>query len=256
MGPQTGVGDPITKGWRAFGLAEDLDVDFHAVSRPFLVTALLAGCGAPRDDAYWWDQTLGARTAALLDLLATTEGMAPLGLQARCRQAACGALFEFDLSIEAVLDAVLQQEPADGPISSTLPDTRPLTLRKPTGRDLQDWCSRGLSSREQAVEAMVRSLVIEGEVRREDTPAIAGILAEADPLVAFGVSCTCPVCGAPAEVPVDLEAIALRRLRQRQHSLLREIHALASRYGWSEEQILAIPPARRARYLTLIEEGA
>jgi hypothetical protein len=64
------------------------------------------------------------------------------------------------------------------------------------------------------------------------------------------------VCDVPTEVRIDLEDIALTRLQQQQRALLREIHVLASHYGWTEAQILAVAPARRARYLSLIDEGA
>ena len=36
-------------------------------------------------------------------------------------------------------------------------------------------------------------------------------------------------------------------------ALLHEVHRLASAYGWSEAQILALSPARRAQYLALVE---
>ena len=56
------------------------------------------------------------------------------------------------------------------------------------------------------------------------------------------------------EVAVDLEALALRRLYARQDALLATVHRLASRYGWTESEVLAVPARRRARYLALIEE--
>jgi hypothetical protein len=75
-----------------------------------------------------------------------------------------------------------------------------------------------------------------------------------DPLVDFSVASTCPACGATAELPVDLEELALSRFAVRQRALLQEVHVLASRYGWSEDDILALPPARRARYVRMIED--
>lgn len=240
------------EGWRPFGRADDLDVDFNTTDRPALVTALLASCAAPRNDHYWWGQAVSARTAALLRLLAATDGIDHVGLQARCREAACAAWFEFDLPLAAVLDRL----PADEPIRACLPGARLVTLRRPTGRDLSDWRAQRPSSRTLAVEAMLRSLVIEGAVNAEDAPVLGEILANEDSLVVFSVACACPQCDGPTEVRIDLEDIALTRLRQRQHALLREVHVLASHYGWTEGQILAVAPARRARYLRLIEEGA
>ena len=34
--------------------------------------------------------------------------------------------------------------------------------------------------------------------------------------------------------------------------LLPEVHALASSYGWSEKEILALSPARRRSYIALL----
>jgi hypothetical protein len=74
-----------------------------------------------------------------------------------------------------------------------------------------------------------------------------------DPLVDFTVSCTCPACGDAQEVAVDLESFALASLARRQRALLQEVHRFASHYGWTESDVLAVPPARRAHYLLLIE---
>ncbi|MGH8666102.1 MAG: hypothetical protein ACREUX_17715 [Burkholderiales bacterium] len=103
------------------------------------------------------------------------------------------------------------------------------------------------------MQTMLDSLLLEGEARAEDAPLLARTLAERDPLVALSVLCPCPACGADNDIPIDLEAVALARLDHRRRSLLHEIHALASRYGWTEAEIVALPPARRAHYLALIE---
>ena len=81
---------------------------------------------------------------------------------------------------------------------------------------------------------------------------MAEALSTIDPLVAFTVDCTCPVCGAANEVRIDLEDIVLARFNQRQLALMREIHGLASHYGWTEAEILAVPASRRAHYLDMI----
>jgi hypothetical protein len=102
---------------------------------------------------------------------------------------------------------------------------------------------------------MLDRLVVEGSVEGDDEPAVADAMATHDPLVAFAVSCACPACGTARDHPVDLEAAVLARLGARRRSLLRELHTLASRYGWTESEILAVAPARRAQYLALIEDG-
>jgi hypothetical protein len=236
---------------RAFGQPRDLDVDFARADRPGLVTLLLAQCDEGRDAQYWWARTVSARVAALLRLVALTEACGALSLAARCTAGDCGERYEFDLSLQAVLAA----EADDAPVTAQLGPQRSATLRRPTGEDLRAWRAARPASSEAAMRMMLESLLIAGEARSEDAAALSAALAREDPLVSFAVSCACPACGAPSEVGVDLEGLALARLAARQRMLLEDVHALASRYGWTESEVLSIAPSRRARYRALIEAG-
>lgn len=77
-------------------------------------------------------------------------------------------------------------------------------------------------------------------------------LADADPLADLQLDIGCPACGRrwtalldpPSFVWSEIDAWALR--------LLREVHLLAVAYGWSERDILALAPARRAAYLAML----
>lgn len=235
---------------RPFGrAAEDLEFDFGTGDRPALVTALLATCAAPTDAKHWWHQPVSERTAALLALLRESEGGEAIALTLRCEAAGCGARFEIELP-----HAVLAVEPSEKEtIEVRRDDGGLLSLRLPTGEDLRALRALRPASREQALMAMLASLRVAGEPRPDDEARAAEALAEADPLVAFSVFCACPTCGQEAAREVDIEGLALQRLAARQRGLLREVHALASRYGWTEGEILAVAPARRARYLELIE---
>lgn len=247
--PQPYAHDRAPGAWRPFGHAEDLDVDFATDDRPALVTALLASCGEPRDAGFWWLQPVGTRIAALLRLLAATDAIDHLSLLAQCRQPSCAEPFEFELPLAMLNDAV----PDDGTVQVVLNGERSVSLRRPNGQDLHEWRSQRLESREAAITVMLKSLVVKGQATPADGPALAQALSVLDPLVACTVSCTCPACGSENEVRVDLEDLVLARLKQKQRALLYEIHRLASRYGWTEAEVLAIPPGRRAHYLAMIE---
>lgn len=236
---------------RPFGRAADLDLDFGQSDRPALVTAVLAQCDGDGAGAQaWWAKPVGSRTAALLALVALTEDTPQLALNARCASAGCSEMFGFDLPLQAL---AAQGAADDGPLAVELGEGRSVRLRRPTGADLRDWHARRPVTRADAVQAMLDSLLIEGHAAAQDEARLSQAVAALDPLVNFSAQCHCPACGTPAEVSVDLEALALGRLHARQQGLLREVHALASRYGWSEEQVLAVPPARRAHYLALID---
>jgi hypothetical protein len=45
-------------------------------------------------------------------------------------------------------------------------------------------------------------------------------------------------------------------MRASQQVLLREVHEFARHYGWTEAETLAVPRARRAAYLQLLEGSA
>jgi hypothetical protein len=235
---------------RPFGHAVDLDLDFGRPDRPSLVTAVLAQCGDPGEAEYWWSQPVGERTAALLQLVALTEQRDDVSLSARCSDTACGESFEFGLS----LGALPEPTTGDDPVRLQLDSSRALTVRRPTGDDLRRWREGRPQTRTDAVSAMLDSLVIAGQVALEDEAGVSSALAAADPLVDFTVSCRCPVCDAPNEVAVDLERLALSRLGSRQQAVLKDIHRLASHYGWTESEVMALPPGRRARYLAFIDE--
>jgi len=234
---------------RAFGSAPDLDIDFARTDRPNLVTALLAHCDARHDPAFWWEQPVGARTAALLRLVAATEERESLAMSAQCSSAACGEYFDFDLPLRSLPGPAA----GIGPLRIRLGDERVVTMRCPTGEDLRRWHAARPRSRPEAVRLMLDSLVVSGQVKPDDEAAVSASIASIDPLVDFSVSCSCPACGSRQEIVVDLEALAVRRLARRQHALIRDVHRLASQYGWTEAESLAVPASRRALYLELIE---
>jgi hypothetical protein len=259
---------------RAFGRAEDLDIALDAAldtalhtatqsHRPALVTQLLQRCddrGAAEDgEAFWWSRPVGTRIGALLRLVALTEATDSLGVVLRCVQADCGERFEVELPLHELAARAPDAKASDTPLRVDLPGGRSASLRLPTGNDLRDWATLPHAGCADAIAAVIASLRIDGEPRSGDAgdaAALAEAIAAHDPLVAFSVASTCPACGAEDELPVDLEGLALRQLAQRQQRLVVQVHRLASRYGWTEQQALALPPGRRERYLALIDNDA
>ncbi len=261
---------------RAFGhAAEDLEFDFDSTDRPGLVTALLAACSAPTSAEHWWLCTVGERTAALLAVLRESQGSEVIEHRLRCEQPGCGERFDIELPYAALgvgpLEALgvgplatLGVGPSATPAWRPVPqhivlprdNAPPLPLRLPTGADLRAWRRMALDPRGDAQWAMLSQLCQAGELRPQDSAHAAAALAQADPLVAFSVTSGCPACGTEAEIEVDLEALALQRLAAQQRQLLRDVHVLASRYGWSEAEVMALSPARRARYVELIADAA
>lgn len=245
---------PEQPGARPFGAAEDLDLEFAGADRPTLATALLARCAGGGSDR-WWAQSAGARIAALLHLYARDSGNDRVELSARCVHAGCDETFAFELP----LGALAAHPPMPATVGVILAGGRRVTLRQPIGRDLARWRLARPATRAQAMRLMLDDLLVEGApgpdeaLSPEQELTISEAIAARDPLVALTVGADCPACGRAQDVAVDAEGLALRHFARRQQAMLRDVHRLARSYGWSERQIMALPAARRASYLALID---
>ena len=249
---------------RPFGAApEHLAIDFHLARRPELVTDLLALCcfasdGAPADYDVLLDLPVGIRICALIVLAAASDPNA-MSWQVHCSSDGCAQQNEFELNtaqLVALAQERLEEQTILVPIGTIM-----ASLKRPTGRDQLQW----LEADEDMSEAMLRAVVVEprlDELRAtgmtSETIAIAvdAAMDSFDPLLSFHVRVRCPGCGAVADVAPDLAAAAIERLSRAQHAAIGDVHRLASRYHWSEIEILNLPQWRRQSYLDLIEGGA
>lgn len=95
----------------------------------------------------------------------------------------------------------------------------------------------------------------EGPLPPQALARLADLFEQADPLAALEIALTCAECSADFAVPVEPADLVAREIDRLVDRMLREVHLLASAYGWSEDQVLAIPAARRARYLALVAQS-
>jgi hypothetical protein len=77
------------------------------------------------------------------------------------------------------------------------------------------------------------------------------MLSRYDPLGYVEIVGECPDCRGELRAEFDLVASWLSRLGNDCGMLIEEIHLLASRYHWTEKEILSIPVSRRQTYLDL-----
>lgn len=97
----------------------------------------------------------------------------------------------------------------------------------------------------------------EGPVASKELPdSIVAELSQAmqrlDPQACIHLQLRCPSCEHQWPCIFDIAAYLWSELHHWAQNLLREVHALARAYGWSEGQILALSPQRRRHYLELI----
>lgn len=81
--------------------------------------------------------------------------------------------------------------------------------------------------------------------------ALSERLAEIDPAADLRFSLNCPACKQGWEENFDIVSFFWRELEAWSARILREVHTLASAYGWSEAEIVALSPARRRLYLEM-----
>jgi hypothetical protein len=77
-------------------------------------------------------------------------------------------------------------------------------------------------------------------------------MAQADPQADIQLSLMCPQCGHQWQVAFDIASFFWSEIDAWANRILREVHILASRYGWSEMDILALSPWRRQLYLDMV----
>jgi hypothetical protein len=242
--------------------ATGLDLDFTTPDRPTLVTDLLTACAEPppgendreearedgREDGREeiWCLSLAARIGGLLAVFASTTRSDVLDQAVRCP--GCREELEVSLPVTRLLDLARSAEDQ----SEIVVDTRdgPVRLRRPRGSDQRAWRQR---EHDDAEAGVLASLVVAGPTT--DRSALDAALAEFDPLTCFALDVTCPCCGARSDIPIDLEASLLVELARVQARTIRDVAALARRYGWSEAEVLTVPPWRRRIYLDLDDEG-
>ena len=246
-------------GMRRFGILEsDLAIDFSGDHTPVLITRLLEQCAVDPDDrpptGFFRELSVGRRLECLLALAAGGDGSA-FNFPFHC--AACGQEIELELTLEDIAE---QQRAADL-IETVEVEIRgkPFSLRKPCGRDQENWAKMAFRDYQEAVKAMIGSLAVVHELAEnldQDTiDLIDEAMYEADPLVNFLCRVTCGECNAPNEFSIDLCDVALRALSRRQQQLIVMVHKIASRYHWSEKEVFSVPHWRREAYLDLIAAG-
>jgi hypothetical protein len=201
---------------------------------------------------------VGRRDSLLLRLRAHLFGPR-LDSTATCP--ACGELLEFSLPLGQLLPP--------GPEAALLEPVRPVLLeldghrleaRPPTADDLAALDTLGDPATAES-ELLHRCLLSarhgERDISADALPttvlsALSARLAEIDPLADLRLGLSCPACQHAWDAPFDISAYLWRELEVWAQRLLHEVHTLAQAYGWTEDTILALSPARRRHYLDLV----
>jgi hypothetical protein len=208
----------------------------------------------------------GDREALLLHLRRVTFGDSFVGVF-RCTVPECAEPLELDLRASSLLLSPYSHAAETYDRTVEQDDVRwDVRFRLPTAGDQEDAAELARADAEAAVHRVLQGCIkgITCDGRTLETTAlrppaidqIAAAMAELDPQAVIEFDLACPACGATYAAQLDICDFLLRELDQGVERVLREIHALALSYHWSEAEILAMPQARRQRYLGLVISGA
>jgi hypothetical protein len=216
------------------------------------LTLLAAACGATPDALA--ELTIGRRDALLLTLREWTFGARMSGV-VTCP--ACGERLElvFDLAeIRADTGA------SSGRAVALTKDGYHVEFRPPDSGDLLALDGEHDSERQRQL-LLARCLLAarhEGEpVPAERLPAevvdaVTEGMARADPQADVTLAASCSACGHLWRAVFDIVSFFWAEIDAWAGRVLREVHALASAYGWPERDILALSPRRRQIYLEMV----
>jgi hypothetical protein len=224
------------------------------LSQPPLQRALtLAALVTPESDRDLTALGIGRRDALLLALRTRTFG-ARLSGQVACPACSC----ELELAFDAGAIQALDREPPSDWFLVRYGEFE-ITARCPTTADLSslDGSDVTVNTRRVACACILSARRRGAPIKPAALPdaavnAVSERLSEMDPLGAVSLSTSCPGCGHAWEAPFDIAAFLWTEIHAWGCRLLRDIHALASAYGWRERDILAVSPLRRQAYLDMI----
>ncbi len=247
---------------RALSASDLLEIWEHGRGKtPIELALAILGFALPQVSAAdLWQLTIGQRDACLLYLRELTFGSQLKGL-ANCP--ACGDRLElaFDArdlrgQTTPLLDSeIMKPIPTE---SSFRLDAYELAFRLPTSADLLTLQTDASRAQQGLLETCLTSAKKDGEtVPANSLPVeIVGALMEkmgqADPLADLTLLVTCPACGHTWRILFDIVSYFWDEIQAWAERLMREVHILASAYGWREADILTMSAWRRQRYLEMI----
>jgi hypothetical protein len=194
------------------------------------------------------DWSLGRRNKALAELRRTYFGPSLQGWTSCTR---CGEKLEFEVDSEAFVREAVN---AEGNLSEPIV-VKGRSFRLPTSRDLagaaQETDSHSAALR--ILEACSLDAVESAAWSEEDLEEVGQRMAMADPLAEILLNLRCPICDFECSPTLDIAAFLWTEIEARARRLVFDVHALASAYGWTEDEILALSDHRRALYLEMVQ---
>lgn len=230
---------------------------------------LLARAWPEADEAIRRALPLAERDRLLLALRVASFG--PMAtVTAPCPD--CDSKLETELDLRRLLEAPAPDDPfaihelehEGRRYAFRLPSTADLeaVLADPTAEDVHHRLVRSTLVREEGAEDAEGDA--EGDADGDDDgddgapltdgalEAIAAAWDRIDPLSEIRLGFACPACGRDFDPLFDIVDLLRAEIGAHARRLLLDVHALASAYGWTEDQVLALGESRRRLYVEMV----
>jgi hypothetical protein len=225
---------------------------------PVMATRLLESClvavgGAPVTADLVRQLLVGDRDYLLLALRRMTLGD---HFQGVLECPACDAKMDISFSAADVRVEPRPQQAASYTVDVQSADgsRRTIRFRLPTGGDQE--AILGLDT-PAAVEALIQRCVVDdggAALAAAESQAVIEAMDRLAPQLDIELDLTCPECDHVFVAPFDATTFFLHEMAINGAQLLRETHALALSYHWSEADILSLGRDRRRAYLGLLHD--
>src|SRR5579883_117812 len=132
---------------------------------------------------------------------------------------------------------------------------RVVRFRLPTGGDQE--AVLGIVENAAVAELLKRCVLDDGGelLSSDEQNALIAEMERLAPQVDLELDLACPNCAGQFLLPFDTTAFFFEEMASKGDALLREIHALAFYYHWSESDILKLERRRRRAYLALLNDS-
>ena len=198
--------------------------------------------------------SVGQRDARLLRLRELLFGSRMAGFVGCPR---CGGRLELALEVADLLAGSANEPEAEFSLTAGEYELR---VRLPNSHDVAAAASQGdlTATRRTLLNRCLLSASCGGEsttgehLPQEVVEAAGERMAQADPLADIQVAVACPLCENRWRMAFDIMSFLWSEIEAWACRILRDVHALASAYGWCERDILALSPVRRQFYLEMV----
>lgn len=210
---------------------------------------VLAAARPERTAEEWSLVPIGQRDAALLRVREELFGES-LAATADCPN--CAERLEMTISTREIAPLALQEAETEHTVDC---DGFQVAFRPPNTADL---IAAGPGGREALLARCVAGVQKDGreaastELSEVAVARVTEAMQEADPGADIRIALVCPACSHSWSLVFDVVSYLWGELEDWAERLLLDVHALASAYGWSERDIVAMSQRRRQFYLGLV----